>query len=141
MRHKRKIEGSPGVQLSLIITPMLDMSFQILAFFIMTYHPAALEGHIPGNLTPPENPATKSKDPVLPSDPPGWPDFAAPIISIISRRTRFEIACNSSRDLAILKFSFYRSAGKSWRGRGRRGRERFSQRSPLPPGSQVLAFS
>ena len=63
--HKKKghkVEGAQGVQLSLIITPMLDMSFQILAFFIMTYHPSALEGHIPGRLAPPENPATKSKD-------------------------------------------------------------------------------
>ncbi len=54
--------GSSGVQLGLIITPMLDMSFQILAFFIMTYHPSAFEGHIPGSLAPPDNPATKSKD-------------------------------------------------------------------------------
>lgn len=70
MSHRRaKIEGSPGVQLSLIITPMLDMSFQILAFFIMTYHPSALEGHIPGSLTPPENSAVKGKDPVAPADP------------------------------------------------------------------------
>ena len=71
MSHKRKkIEGSPGVQLSLIITPMLDMSFQILAFFIMTYHPSALEGHIPGSLVPPEKMATKGKDNVVtPEDP------------------------------------------------------------------------
>jgi biopolymer transport protein ExbD len=63
MGHKRKHpEGSAGVQLSLIITPMLDMSFQILAFFIMTYNPAALEGHIPGSLVPPDNFAKKSKD-------------------------------------------------------------------------------
>ena len=41
---------------------MLDMSFQILAFFIMTYHPAAMEGHIPGSLIPPEDYAKKSKD-------------------------------------------------------------------------------
>ncbi len=71
MSHKRmKVQGSMGVQLSLIITPMLDMSFQILAFFIMTYHPAAMEGHIPGNLTPPEDFAKKSKDQVAaPTDP------------------------------------------------------------------------
>ncbi|MSQ93002.1 MAG: hypothetical protein EXR98_00430 [Gemmataceae bacterium] len=43
-----------GVQLGLIITPMLDMSFQILAFFIMTYHPSALERNIQGLLAPPE---------------------------------------------------------------------------------------
>jgi biopolymer transport protein ExbD len=71
MSHKRsKVERPLGVQLGLIITPMLDMSFQILAFFIMTYHPSALEAHIPGSLTPPENPATKSKDPSVPADPP-----------------------------------------------------------------------
>src|SRR6266542_2828032 len=65
MAHKRTSvagSGSQGVQLSLIVTPMLDMSFQILAFFIMTYHPSALEGHIPGSLVPPENFAKKSKD-------------------------------------------------------------------------------
>jgi biopolymer transport protein ExbD len=72
MGHKRKPPESPaGVQLSLIITPMLDMSFQILAFFIMTYNPAALEGHIPGSLVPPDNFAKKSKDNnPLPADAP-----------------------------------------------------------------------
>ena len=35
-----------GVNLGLIITPMLDMSFQILFFFVMTYHPSALEGQL-----------------------------------------------------------------------------------------------
>src|SRR5437660_761774 len=40
----------------------LDTPFQILAFFIMTYHPSALEGHIPGSLVPPDNFAKKSKD-------------------------------------------------------------------------------
>jgi biopolymer transport protein ExbD len=64
MRHKHKPDaGSTGVQLGLIVTPMLDMAFQILAFFIATYNPSALEMHIPGSLIPPENPATKSKDP------------------------------------------------------------------------------
>jgi biopolymer transport protein ExbD len=75
MSRKRKPpESSKGVQMGLIITPMLDMSFQILAFFIMTYHPSALEGHIPGLLAPPEKPATKGEknvpDPeILPSIP------------------------------------------------------------------------
>jgi biopolymer transport protein ExbD len=45
--------SSEGVNLGIIITPMLDMAFQILAFFIMTFHPAALEGHIDGKLLPP----------------------------------------------------------------------------------------
>jgi biopolymer transport protein ExbD len=44
-----------GVNLGLIITPFLDMAFQVLAFFIMTYHPSALEAHVPGLLLPPES--------------------------------------------------------------------------------------
>src|SRR5262245_63763934 len=72
---RRKIAPPTGVQLGLIITPMLDMSFQILAFFIMTYHPSALEGHIPGNLTPPEDFLKKSKDNVaMPVEPPSLPE-------------------------------------------------------------------
>jgi biopolymer transport protein ExbD len=62
--QKRKHDAGPGgVNLGLIITPMLDMSFQILSFFIMTYHPSALEGHIPGSLLPPETVLNKSEKP------------------------------------------------------------------------------
>ncbi len=61
-KHRSHGSDDSGVQLGLIITPMLDMSFQIMAFFIMTYHPSALEGHIDGNLLPPEKSAVKSKD-------------------------------------------------------------------------------
>jgi biopolymer transport protein ExbD len=32
---------------SIFITPMLDMAFQLMTFFIMTYHPSALEGQFP----------------------------------------------------------------------------------------------
>lgn len=42
-----------GVNLGLIITPMLDMSFQLLAFFVMTYHPPVHVGFIEGSLLPP----------------------------------------------------------------------------------------
>jgi biopolymer transport protein ExbD len=35
------------------ITPMLDMAFQLLTFFILTFHPAPTEGHFPMNLLPP----------------------------------------------------------------------------------------
>ena len=70
MRHKRGHGGDDGggVQLGLIITPMLDMSFQLMAFFIMTYHPSALEGHIDGNLLPPTLVANKSKNQVPSQD-------------------------------------------------------------------------
>ncbi len=62
MARRASPGGPAGVQLGMIVTPMLDMSFQILAFFIMIYHPSALEGHIPGSLAPPDNVAKTSKD-------------------------------------------------------------------------------
>ncbi len=78
---KRKISGDgagAGVNLNYIITPFLDMSFQLLAFFIMTYHPSALEGHIDGKLVPPSETATKSPTPVAVVDlpPDADPDAA-----------------------------------------------------------------
>ena len=40
------------------ITPMLDMAFQLLSFFILTYHPAPIEGQFAMNLLP-ASPAIK----------------------------------------------------------------------------------
>src|SRR5947207_2085199 len=37
-------EAAPEVELP--ITPMLDMAFQLLTFFLFTYHPSALEGQM-----------------------------------------------------------------------------------------------
>jgi biopolymer transport protein ExbD len=42
--RKRKAEAAPEVELP--ITPMLDMTFQLLTFFIFTYHPSAVEGQM-----------------------------------------------------------------------------------------------
>ena len=42
--HRR--QETDHVQPDLPITPMLDMSFQLLAFFIMTFKPAPTEGQI-----------------------------------------------------------------------------------------------
>lgn len=44
--HKRKRQGTDFVEPDLPITPMLDMSFQLLAFFIMTFKPADPEGQM-----------------------------------------------------------------------------------------------
>ena len=44
MSHKPDLGGnSLGVNLGLIITPMLDMAFQLMAFFIMTFQPLSEE--------------------------------------------------------------------------------------------------
>src|SRR5271154_5716015 len=48
-----------GVNLGLIITPMLDMAFQLLAFFVMTYHPPAFVGFVEGSLLPPSKDVAK----------------------------------------------------------------------------------
>jgi biopolymer transport protein ExbD len=50
--RKRPENTAPEVDLGIIITPMLDMAFQLLAFFIMTYRPSLYERHIDGNLLP-----------------------------------------------------------------------------------------
>ena len=46
LTHKRKRPGTDHIDPDLPITPMLDMSFQLLAFFIMTFKPAPTEGQI-----------------------------------------------------------------------------------------------
>jgi biopolymer transport protein ExbD len=42
----RKLRNDPGPEPNVPITPMLDMAFQLLAFFIFTYHPSDLEGQM-----------------------------------------------------------------------------------------------
>ena len=44
--QKVKKSGTDFVEPDLPITPMLDMSFQLLAFFIMTFKVAPTEGQI-----------------------------------------------------------------------------------------------
>jgi biopolymer transport protein ExbD len=46
LKHHRKRVGTNFMEPDLPITPMLDMSFQLLAFFIMTFKPAPTEGQI-----------------------------------------------------------------------------------------------
>jgi biopolymer transport protein ExbD len=46
LKHDRRRQGTDFVAPDLPITPMLDMSFQLLAFFIMTFKPADTEGQI-----------------------------------------------------------------------------------------------
>lgn len=43
-RKRPGSEEGPGVEIP--VTPMLDMAFQLLTFFIFTYHPSELEGQV-----------------------------------------------------------------------------------------------
>ena len=58
------------VEPDLPITPMLDMSFQLLAFFIMTFRPAPLEGQIAMSLPKEEGGASVAGFPTASDDKP-----------------------------------------------------------------------
>jgi biopolymer transport protein ExbD len=63
MLRRPNKNDDPGVVLP--ITPMLDMAFQLLAFFIFVYHPSDLEGQMDLNL-----PANKEAAAEVPPDQP-----------------------------------------------------------------------
>ncbi|VTS03934.1 biopolymer transport protein : Biopolymer transport protein ExbD/TolR OS=Isosphaera pallida (strain ATCC 43644 / DSM 9630 / IS1B) GN=Isop_2619 PE=3 SV=1: ExbD [Gemmata massiliana] len=68
--HKRKRTQTDHVEPDLPITPMLDMSFQLLAFFIMTFKPAPTEGQIMLALPKQEGGLTAIADPLKTDIPP-----------------------------------------------------------------------
>jgi biopolymer transport protein ExbD len=49
-RRRRRRKGNEELDVQLPITPMLDMAFQIFAFFAATYQPSAFEGQMQLNL-------------------------------------------------------------------------------------------
>jgi biopolymer transport protein ExbD len=63
-RHR---QGTESVEPDLPITPMLDMSFQLLAFFILTFRPSPTEGQIAMTLPREEGSPTSINFPT-PSD-------------------------------------------------------------------------
>lgn len=50
--HRHRVKDKPQMEVALgrVVVPMLDMSFQILFFFIITFNPNALEGQMTMNL-------------------------------------------------------------------------------------------
>ncbi len=65
--HHKKHRGSRNVgAVDIPITPMLDMTFQLLFFFIINYNPSPLEGQM--DLTLPTDKDTMKKDNVIPQD-------------------------------------------------------------------------
>jgi hypothetical protein len=86
-QHRRWQTNDPSAAFSstsIFITPMLDMSFQLLAFFVFTYHPVALEGQFPIALA-----AGESGGELRPKDPqqraaPGEPALR-PLVTVQAR--------------------------------------------------------
>ena len=70
-RHKRQL-ARPMVEPELPITPFLDMSFQLLAFFVLTFRPMPTEGQLPLILPPedgsPSQAAPLNPDPTQPNE-------------------------------------------------------------------------
>ena len=75
-------------KIALPITPMLDMTFQLLFFFIMNFNPADLEGQMDMSL-PSESPTADKKPPdkPVPVDQTPEPEFKADLtIQVRTRR-------------------------------------------------------
>lgn len=81
-RRAKKHETSEEVELNL--AAMLDMAFQLLTFFILTFRPSPVEGQIAMNLPPPV--AVAQSRPMdfnqAPSDGPGLPGFGTLVITV-----------------------------------------------------------
>lgn len=60
------MKKKPAPEVEVQITPMLDMAFQLLTFFILTYRPAPSEGQFALNLLPAQ---AVSKPDETPADP------------------------------------------------------------------------
>jgi biopolymer transport protein ExbD len=64
--HALQKQRNKPTSVEMAITPMLDMTFQLLFFFILNYHPPTNEGEINYNLPPPDatqGPAAEKPDP------------------------------------------------------------------------------
>jgi biopolymer transport protein ExbD len=66
-RKRTRKEETP-VDVTLPITPMLDMSFQLLSFFIITFHPMPTEGQLSVNLPKVDAADKPQDDPTPPED-------------------------------------------------------------------------
>ena len=64
---KRHKYTNTFVEPDLPITPMLDMSFQLLAFFLMTFNPSPIEGHM--DMALPKEMGDANSNVVPPPDP------------------------------------------------------------------------
>jgi biopolymer transport protein ExbD len=58
MPHRRKKKHRQQGDVELNLAAMLDMAFQLLAFFVLTFQPAPIEGYITLRMPPPQ-PTTK----------------------------------------------------------------------------------
>ena len=64
MSRRKKRQTQDEVELNL--AAMLDMAFQLLAFFVLTFRPSPVEGQLALNMPPPA-PITNLSAPITPT--------------------------------------------------------------------------
>jgi biopolymer transport protein ExbD len=136
MRRRKK--PTEHVEPDLPITPMLDMSFQLLAFFIMTFKPAPTEGQIAMSLPPAEEGGESMSIPDLTSPKPAR--FAVRVIpnergGIASMNIREEGAADAKgRDLgADVQTGFLPEVKKVFQAEQERRDKLAREGQPVPP--------
>lgn len=114
MRRRQREQYHPEVDLP--ITPMLDMAFQLLMFFVMTYHPSNLEGQFPIQLTATEQQGGTNEEKKKPDATPS-PRLTevTPAVTVMARAT--EKGRLESLEVTTL------GGGRELIGEGRRGDE------------------
>lgn len=63
--------GTGDTKVDVPITPMLDMTFQLLFFFVLNYNPSAMEGQMDLSLPTPKDMVKNASKPEKPSEMPG----------------------------------------------------------------------
>src|SRR5581483_9387592 len=94
MPHRKKADAAPEVVLP--ITPMLDMAFQLLTFFIFTYHPSALEGHMDLSLPAAGEAKAQKVEQVDPAKASTDPDLELPSEMTVVIKTQQDINSDGS---------------------------------------------
>ena len=86
---RRGRTGDAGMEVMLPITPMLDMAFQLLFFFIMNFNPADLEGQLDMSLpSDTEKQAHRAED--VKQAKAGKPDLEPPSDLTVKVRTQLD---------------------------------------------------
>jgi biopolymer transport protein ExbD len=81
MRRHRRVRPKTD-EVSLNLAAMLDMAFQLLAFFILTFKPNPVEGQISLNLPPPRQQFVDPQNPPPPVKPGSDDEIAARTLTI-----------------------------------------------------------
>jgi biopolymer transport protein ExbD len=87
---RRARAGDPGLEVNLPITPMLDMAFQLLFFFIMNFNPADLEGQLDLSLPSEADKAAHRAEEVKHDAKAGTPDPELPSDLTVKVRTQLD---------------------------------------------------